>query len=143
MTTIAEVAGNATVKERYPALAQAAATVASPQLRNQGTIGGNICQRPWCWYFRGGYTCIRKGGDTCYAVGGENQYHAIFGSEGICHIVHPSDTAPALMALGASVAITGRRGGRRVALKKTAETDHDEIVRYMFLGAGEEGSQSA
>jgi len=137
MTTIAEVAGNAAVKERYPALAQAAATVASPQLRNQGTIGGNICQRPWCWYFRGGYNCIRKGGDTCYAVGGENQYHAIFGSDGICYIVHPSDTAPALMALGASVAITGRRGGRRVALDKFFVGPGEDAQRETVLQADE------
>ncbi len=129
MTTIAEVGSHATIKDRYTALAQAATTVGSPQLRNQGTIGGNICQRPWCWYFRGGYDCVRKGGDTCYAVGGENQYHCIFGSEGICYIVHPSDTAPALMALGASVGITGRGGSRRVAMDK------------FFVGPGEDAQR--
>jgi len=154
MTTIAEVAGNGAIKARYTALAQAAATVASPQLRNQGTIGGNICQRPWCWYFRGGYECVRKGGDTCYAVGGENQYHCIFGSEGICYIVHPSDTAPALMALDASVGITGRRGSRRVAMARffvgpgedaTRETvlQPDEIVTEIVLPAPAGGLKSS
>ena len=154
MTTINEVATNAAIKAQYTALAQAAASVASPQLRNQGTIGGNICQRPWCWYFRGGYDCVRKGGDTCYAVGGENQYHCIFGSEGICYIVHPSDTAPALMALGASVGITGRRGKRRVSMDKffvgpgddaQKETilEQDEIVTEIVLPASGQGLRSS
>ena len=154
MTTITEVATNAAIKAQYTALAQAAASVASPQLRNQGTIGGNICQRPWCWYFRGGYDCVRKGGDTCYAVGGENQYHCIFGSEGICYIVHPSDTAPALMALGASVGITGRRGKRRVSMDKffvgpgddaQKETilEQDEIVTEIVLPDPPQGLRSS
>ena len=82
LTTIAEVAASATVKERYGALALAASLVASPQLRNQGTLGGNLCQRPRCWYFRGEYHCKRKGGDTCYAIAGDDRYHAIFGGDG-------------------------------------------------------------
>ena len=89
--------------------------MASPQLRNQGTIGGNLCQRPRCWYFRGDFHCARKGGDHCFAVGGENQYHCIFGGER-CYIVHPSDTAPALIALGARVRIAGPGGSRVVPL---------------------------
>jgi xanthine dehydrogenase YagS FAD-binding subunit len=133
MTTIAEVASNATIKTRYTALAQAATTVASPQLRNQGTLGGNICQRPWCWYFRGGYNCLRKGGDICYAVGGENQYHCIFGSDGICYIVHPSDTAPALIALDASVSITGKGGTRRVAMGKFFVGPGDDVQKETIL----------
>ena len=75
---------------------------ASPQLRNQGTLGGNLCQRPRCWYFRGDFDCARKGGEICYAVDGENTYHAIFGGSG-CFIVHPSDTASPLVALQATV----------------------------------------
>jgi len=117
LTTIAEIAAHPVIGEKYAALAQAAAVVASPQLRNQGTIGGNLCQRPRCWYFRGDYQCVRKGGDTCYAIGGENQYHAVFGG-GACWMVHPSDTAPALIALDAKVRIAGRNATRVVALDK-------------------------
>ncbi len=113
LTTIAEIAEDATVRERYPGLAQAAAEVASPQLRNQGTLGGNLCQRPRCWYYRGDFHCAKKGGDLCYAVEGENRYHAIFGG-GPCYIVHPSDTAPMLVALGAAVRVAGPRGEREI-----------------------------
>lgn len=109
LVKVADVAANKVIKEKYPALAQAAGAVASPQLRNTGTIGGNICQRPRCWYFRGEFPCIRKGGDSCFAVEGENKYHCIIGG-GPCFIVHPSDTAVSLMAFGASVNVfTGKK----------------------------------
>src|SRR5512143_2485422 len=96
LTTLTQLAESDPVRRRYAALAEAAASAASPQLRNQGTLGGNLCQRPRCWYFRGDFHCTRKGGDTCYAINGENRYHGIFGGDG-CYIVHPSDTAPALV----------------------------------------------
>lgn len=115
MTSIAEVASNRQIAEQYPALSLAAAAVASPQLRNQGTLGGNICQRPRCWYFRGEFHCARKGGDTCFALEGENKYHCIFGGSA-CRIVHPSDTAPALLALDAKLRITGAAGPKTVPL---------------------------
>ncbi|MCW5979216.1 MAG: xanthine dehydrogenase family protein subunit M [Bryobacteraceae bacterium] len=115
LATLAEIAGHPRLRQAYPALAQAAAAAASPQLRNQGTIGGNLCQRPRCWYFRGDFPCARKGGDTCYAIAGENQLHCIFGGEG-CYMVHPSDTAPALLALDAKVRIQGRKGARTIPL---------------------------
>ncbi len=118
LTTVAEVAENRFIKKRYTCLAQAASQVASPQLRNQGTVGGNICQKPWCWYYRGDFNCLRKGGAMCYAENGENQYHCIFGSDGLCYIVHPSDTAPALVALGAKVRIAGPGGARTVAMEE-------------------------
>jgi xanthine dehydrogenase YagS FAD-binding subunit len=73
-----------------PVLAQAAASVATPQIRNVGTLAGNVCQRPWCWYFRNGFKCFKAGGDTCFSISGENQFHAIFGG-GPSFIVHPSD----------------------------------------------------
>ncbi len=102
LVTIAEVAAHPEITTIYPALAQAAQAVASPQLRNVGTIAGNLCQRPRCWYFRGEFDCIRKGGDTCFAVEGENKFHCVI-CGGPCFIVHPSDTAVALTAYQASV----------------------------------------
>ena len=116
LTTIAEVARHPVIRSKYPALSMAAAEVASPQLRNQGTIGGNLCQKPRCWYYRGEFDCLRKGGDRCYAVEGQNAYHCIFGGDN-CFIVHPSDTAPALAALQASVVIAGPNGRRTVAVE--------------------------
>jgi xanthine dehydrogenase YagS FAD-binding subunit len=113
LTTITEIARNPIIKSKYQALSMAAAEVASPQLRNQGTIGGNLCQKPRCWYYRGEFDCLRKGGDQCFAVEGENAYHCILGGEN-CFIVHPSDTAPALVALQASVTIAGPNGRRTV-----------------------------
>lgn len=115
LTTVAEIAESPLIKKLYPGLAQAAGEVASPQLRNQGTIGGNICQKPRCWYYRGEFHCLRKGGDTCFAVSGENQFHCVLGGEN-CFIVHPSDTAPALLALDAQVQIVGPKGARSVAI---------------------------
>jgi xanthine dehydrogenase YagS FAD-binding subunit len=116
LTTIAEVARHPVIRSKYPVLSMAAAEVASPQLRNQGTIGGNLCQKPRCWYYRGEFNCLRKGGDRCYAVEGQNAYHCIFGGDN-CFIVHPSDTAPALVALQASVVIAGPNGRRTVAVE--------------------------
>ena len=118
LTTITEVASHPLVRDRYPALAQAASAVGSPQLRNQGTIGGNLCQKPRCWYYRGEFRCLRKGGDQCFAMNGQNQFHAIMGSDDLCCFGHPSDTAPALMALEARVRAVGRRGSRLVPLEK-------------------------
>lgn len=109
LTTITEVATNPAIRKRYRLLAQAAAEVASPQLRNQGTIGGNLCQKPRCWYYRGEFHCVRKGGSTCFAMAGQNEYHCILGGDN-CYIVHPSDIAPALVALNASVRIAGAAG---------------------------------
>lgn len=136
LTTIAEVAAHQTVRDRYPALSQAAVSVASPQLRNQGTIGGNLCQKPRCWYYRGDFHCLRKGGDTCFAYEGENQYHCILGGEG-CYIVHPSDTAPALAALGARV--TAVSGGRRrsIAVEELHVPPSEDPRRETVLEPGE------
>jgi xanthine dehydrogenase YagS FAD-binding subunit len=116
LTTIAEIAANSSIAGKYAALSQAAAAVASPQLREQGTIGGNICQRPRCWYYRGDFHCARKGGDLCYAMDGENQYHAIFGG-GPCFFVHPSDTAVSLSALQAVLTIAGPAGSKQVKIE--------------------------
>ena len=136
LTTIAEVAENPLVKENYPALAQSALEVASPQLRNQGTIGGNLCQKPRCWYYRGEFHCLRKGGQKCFAVAGENQYHCILGG-GPCFIVHPSDTAPALVAFEASVRIVGPRGTRTVTVENLHVLPRIDVHRETVLGPGE------
>jgi len=117
LTTVTEVAASKIIQERYPGLARAAAEVASPQLRNQGTIGGNICQKPRCWYYRGEFHCLRKGGEKCFAAKGENPFHCIFGSGGICYIVHPSDIAPALVAFEATARVIGPKSGRWVPLE--------------------------
>lgn len=136
LTTIDEIATNPVILDRYPALAQAAGEVASPQLRNQGTIGGNLCQRPRCWYFRGDFHCRKKGGPRCYALHGENRYHAIFGG-GPCHIVHPSDTAPALIALGASVRIADDVGERIEPLSHFFILPAEDVTRENILQPGE------
>lgn len=105
------------IAKRYQVLSEAANSVGTPQIRNVGTIAGNVCQRPWCWYLRNGYPCYKNGGDKCFARGGENQYHAIFG-KGPSYIVHPSDTAPALVALDASFRIVGPDGDRVVPARE-------------------------
>jgi xanthine dehydrogenase YagS FAD-binding subunit len=136
LTTIAEVAANPLVRQRYRGLAQAASEVASPQLRHQGTLGGNICQKPRCWYYRGDFQCLRKGGSGCYAVDGENQYHAIFGGD-LCYVVHPSDTAPALVALQAGVRIAGPNGSRTEPLEGFHVAPGQDPTRETVLEAGE------
>lgn len=136
MTTISDVARNEAVRRHFAGLAQAAGEVASPQLRNQGTLGGNLCQKPRCWYYRGDFHCLRKGGDLCYAVQGENQFHCIFGGSG-CFIVHPSDTAPALVALQAEVHITGPKGKRRLPVAELIMPPDDDPTRETRLEPGE------
>ncbi len=118
LTTLAALAENATVRERYPALAAAVAGSASPQIRAVATLGGNLLQRPRCWYFRAEeYRCLRKGGGHCYAIQGENQYHAIFDNH-LCAIVHPSTAATVLIALGATLELAGADGrSRRIRLE--------------------------
>jgi xanthine dehydrogenase YagS FAD-binding subunit len=111
LTPLADVASSELVWRRFATLSQAASEVASPQLRNQGTLGGNLCQKPRCWYYRGEFNCLRKGGDICFAVAGDSRYHCIFGGDP-CYFVHPSDTAPALIALEAVVEIAGPSGTR-------------------------------
>jgi len=136
LTTLRDVAGDSEIKKQYTALAQAASEVASPQLRNQGTLGGNLCQKPRCWYYRGDFHCLRKGGEECFAVAGENAFHCIFGGES-CYIVHPSDTAPALGALGAQVHIRGPKGQRSVALENFHVPPSEDYTKETCLHPGE------
>ena len=114
LITLDTLSRNDVIRRQYAVLAEAAQTVATPQIRNVGTLAGNVCQRPWCWYFRNGFPCYKNGGNTCFSFGGENQFHAIFGG-GPSYIVHPSDTAVALLALDARFRIVGPSGERVVA----------------------------
>jgi xanthine dehydrogenase YagS FAD-binding subunit len=136
MTTLTEVASHPEIVESYPTLAKAAGAAASPQLRNQGTLGGNLCQRPRCWYFRGDFHCARKGGGTCYAVEGENQFHCVFGGD-VCFIVHPSDTASALVALEATIRATGPNGDRSVPAAQFFILPSTDYARENVLQPGE------
>lgn len=136
LTTLAEIARHPEISKGWPALAQGAAAAASPQLRNQGTLGGNLCQKPRCWYYRGDFDCARKGGQVCYAVEGENTYHAIFGGSG-CFIVHPSDTASPLVALQATVKVAGPKGPRSLPAEKLFVLPAVDHTRETVLGPGE------
>ena len=137
LVTLAEIEGNDNIGEYYPALAQAAASVATPQIRNVGTLGGNLCQRPRCWYYRSPlFDCLKKGGDTCFAVAGLNKYHAIFGGNG-CHIVHPSDTAVALTALDASVETYGAQGLRQAHISQFFVGPETNMLSETALDPGE------
>ncbi len=133
LTTLAEIEAHPVIRQRFTALAEAAHSVGTPQIRNMGTIGGNLCQRPRCWYYRDEHTlCLKKGGPMCYAYDGENKYHAILGG-GPCYIVHPSDCAPALIALNASVTIVSPKGKRVVPLEEffvlpARRMDHETIL---------------
>ena len=136
LTTLAEIARHPGIAKGWPALAGGAASAASPQLRNQGTLGGNLCQRPRCWYFRGDFRCARKGGDTCFAASGENAYHALFGGSG-CWVVHPSDTASPLVALQATVQVTGPKGTRSLPVEKLFVLPAVDLTRETVLAPGE------
>ena len=107
---------HAQVAKLYPAINAAAIEIGTPQIRNQGTVGGNVNQRPRCWYYRNEeFVCFKKGGSRCFAVNGENQYHAIFGNEGPSHIVHPSSLAVPFVAYGAKFRVLGPNGEREIA----------------------------
>jgi xanthine dehydrogenase YagS FAD-binding subunit len=106
---------NQQVRRLYPAVNAAAIEIGTPQIRHQGTVGGNVNQRPRCWYFRNEeFVCYKKGGSRCFAVNGENQYHAIFGNEGPSHIVHPSSLAVPFLAYGAKFRVVGPSGEREI-----------------------------
>lgn len=118
LATVADIAMHPTIQQHYTVLAQAAASVATPQIRNVGTLGGNLCQRPRCWYYRDEtVNCLKKGGDICYAVNGLSKYHAILGGDPV-YIVHPSDIAPALIALNASLKIAGPEGEKTLKVEE-------------------------
>lgn len=152
LSTLDTLSRNALIRKRYTALAEAAESVGTPQIRNVGTLAGNVCQRPWCWYLRNGFPCLKNGGETCFSASGENQLHAIFGG-GPSYIVHPSDTAPALVALDARFRIAGPSGERivpaseffilpRVDFKRENVLAPDEVLIEIQLRPAAPGTRS-
>lgn len=153
LTTIAELAENTIIKQEYPGLNQAAHAIATPQLRNMGTVGGNLCQKPRCWYFRDPQVrCRKKGGSRCFAIRGKNKYHAIFGG-GLCYIVSPSDLAPVLIALDAEVSMSSGKGEKTIPLanfyilpktnvRKENILEADEILREVKIPSPKSGEKS-
>lgn len=145
LTTIDSLAGHDALRLDHPEVAAAAGQVAGPQIRNVATVGGNLCQRPRCWYFRNGHGLLPQRDGKSMVVAGDNRYHAILGNEGPAYFVSPSTLAPVLIALNAEVAILGPQGERRIPLEKLyripradGEREHDlapgEIVTELFLG---------
>jgi xanthine dehydrogenase YagS FAD-binding subunit len=151
LVTLLELSEHADAKQHYSMLAQAAGDAASPQIRNVATLGGNMCQRPRCWYFRGGYGLLATGPDGKSLVpAGDNRHHAILGNDGPAYFVSPSSVAPALIAYGARIRLFGPKGAREVALEKfflipksEGEREHDlrpnEIVTELIVPAPQSG----
>lgn len=133
---IADIAAHPAVRERFPVLAQACESVGTPALRNMGTLGGNLAQRPRCWYLRRDVKCFKNGGDACAAVEGEHQYHAI-DADGTCHAVHPSDPAVALLALGVTVELAGSDGRRTLGIDELYAGAASNPRSEMTLARGE------
>lgn len=145
---LVDLAEHAQVAKLYPVVAEAAVEVGTPQIRHQGTVGGNVNQRPRCWYFRAEeFVCFKKGGSRCFATTGENQYHAIFGNNGPSHIVHPSSLAVPFVAYGAKFRLVSPRGEREVAaadyftmptnrnVLKENVCEDDELLTHVLLPA--------
>ena len=151
--TLDALSRHAAIRQRYTVLAEAAGQVATPQIRNVGTIAGNVLQRPWCWYYRNHFPCFKNGGNTCFSITGENEFHAIFGG-GPSFIVHPSDVAPALVALNARFRIVGPRGERVVTVSDFFQLPtvnparenalaNDEVMAEVILPAPPNGLRSS
>ena len=138
MTTLTELAHHPTIKSQYSVLAQAVEVVASPQIRNQGTLGGNVSQDARCWYYRDGWPCYRAGGNICYADTpvGRNREHAIFGANR-CVAVHPSDSVPALIALDAKFVIQTPKGEKVVDAEDYFVGPEIDIVHLNIIQPGE------
>ncbi len=134
LATLTSVAENDRIRHEFPAVAQAAWSVGSPEIRNVGTVGGNLCQRPRCWYYRSAlHPCLKKGGDVCFTTLGNSRYHAILGG-GPSFIVHPSDLAPALIACDARVRIAGPDGKKEMPLEEfyvlpRVRLDHETVLK--------------
>jgi xanthine dehydrogenase YagS FAD-binding subunit len=137
LVTLAQIEQHPAIRERFSLLAQAASSAATPQLRNMGTVGGNLCQKPRCWYYRNKlFHCWLKGGEKCFAEDGENKYHAILGADR-CHAVHPSDLAPALMALDATIRVVGPDLDGEISLAELYTKPTESHRQMTILGPGE------
>ncbi|MGA7614721.1 MAG: FAD binding domain-containing protein [Thermoanaerobaculia bacterium] len=154
LATLAQIAASPVVRSRWPALATAALGAATPQIRNAATLGGNLLQRPRCWYFRSAeFRCLRKGGSECFAIPGENQYHAVVDND-ICAMVHPSAAAIPLMAYRAVLEVAGPEGKRDIPLEsffvlpsedvtREHSLPHDSVVTGIRVPAPPKGARSA
>ncbi len=137
LATLAQIEQHPVIRERFSLLAQAASSAATPQLRNMGTVGGNLCQKPRCWYYRNKlFPCWLKGGEKCFAEDGENKYHAILGADR-CHAVHPSDLAPALIALDATIRVVGPDLDGEISLAELYTKPTESLRQMTILGPGE------
>jgi xanthine dehydrogenase YagS FAD-binding subunit len=138
LTTLSEIAEHPEIQQRYAALSDAAGHAATPQVRNMATLGGNLMQRPRCWYFRSSdFDCRKKGGsDECHAQQGENQYHAIVNNKS-CAMVHPSSTAVPLLAMDAEVELTSKAGKRTVAMRDFYVAPEVDLQRETAVKPGE------
>ena len=152
LATLDNITRHPAIRRQYTVLAEAAEVVATPQIRNVGTLAGNVAQRPWCWYYRNGFKCFKAGGKQCFSINGENQFHAIFGG-GPSFIVHPSDTAPALVALDARFHVAGPKGSRTVSAaeffilpRQNAARENvlapDEVLAHIEIPAVRAGTRS-
>src|SRR5438876_3084018 len=135
--TLTEIIESKELKQQFSLLTDAAHSVASPLIRNYATLGGNLNQRPRCWFLRGpDFHCYKKGGDACFSVSGDNRFHAIIGGE-LCYIVHPSDTATALLALNASAKVDGVNGSKTVSFDEYFTGPRVDVLRENVLKPGE------
>jgi xanthine dehydrogenase YagS FAD-binding subunit len=153
LTTLGALTEHPPIRDQFTVLAEAAESVATPQIRHTGTLAGNVVQRPWCWYYRNGFPCYKAGGNQCFSIAGENQLHAIFGG-GPSYIVHPSDLAPALVALDATFRVVGPEGERTLSgsdffVLPREDVEHenvladDEVLASVTLPAPADGVRSA
>jgi len=149
LAKLEDIANDATIISKYSCLAEAARRTASPHIREMGTIAGNICQLNRCWYFRcndNRFDCLRKGGNMCFAMMGDNRYHSIFGALSACIAVNPSDTAPALVALNATIVTTKREIPAQefwtVAIPGSTVLAKDELVKEIKIPAPASGVKS-
>ena len=138
MTTLVEMSTDATIRQHFPALVQAIRGIGSPQIIAMGTVGGDLCQRPRCWYFRQGFGLLAEYNGKSLIPEGDNRYHAIFGNQGPAYFVNPSSLAPALIALGATLSLAGRDGKvRQVTMSEFFRTPQRMDEREYILGPRE------